>query len=187
MASKSLSAPSNSTCHASNFKLSLTTGRAYVFLISVDTNRVLSKKTVTVWPKTGNLFPEEVKPKRDLGSGISPTENRSTVLRRGWIKRYEMLRLSTSLPLFSSNISRQPSTTQTGYWKMRPWENWKVQETATDTESWKYSNEMLGPCPTTLSWNTEGNQPSCFAQDDGGFSTKSHVSRMGSHPRHSCR
>lgn len=62
-----------------------------------------------VWLKTGNLFPEEAKPKRDFGSGIGPTENRSTVVRRGWIKCYETLRLSTSLPLFSSNISRQPS------------------------------------------------------------------------------
>lgn len=62
-----------------------------------------------VWLKTGNLFPEEAKPKRDFGSGISPTENRSTVVRRGWIKCYEMLRPSTSLPLFSSNLSRRPS------------------------------------------------------------------------------
>ena len=122
------------------------TREAPVFLILIDADRLLSKKTVTSWQNTGSLFSEQVKPKRDSGSEVLAQ------LRTKALCWEETLKLQPPLPCSALNIRRQASIPHIGYLEDSFPEKWTIQETATDTESWKSSNEMLGPYPITLRW-----------------------------------
>lgn len=66
-----ISVPSNSTCHAYNFKLSLAAGKANVFLILIkQSTDCFPKRLLHHDRRLEVLFPEEVKRKRHFGSGI---------------------------------------------------------------------------------------------------------------------